>query len=213
MNQAKHMGKILLSLIIISFCAGQSFAQDGLYQFSKSYYRSDPLIGEFSGFLDHLLKDPSLQDKEIQKRTDSSLFYFSGFYTNYNPFFFKPKKLQILLQETAVQYADSLPHDTIFIYQLLAYAGSDAKGQREVKREFEKIHRVFNKRFYNSNYQDLKKGEAIAGGMHNYFVAFSGLAPISTAWGKLDNDFVLNISLRFKASQNRAVLAASLYHP
>lgn len=207
------MRKILLSLFIISFYFTPSFAQEGLYQFSKSYYRSDPFIGSFSGFLNHLLNDPSLQEKEIQKRTDSSLFYFSGIYKNHNPFFFKPKKIQILLQEVSVQYADSLVRDTIFVYQLLAYADGTEKSQQEVKREFEKIHRVFNKRFYNSNYQDLKTGETIAGGIHNYFVAYSALAPVTIIWTKLDNEFVLNISLRMKASENRAVLAASLYNP
>jgi hypothetical protein len=207
------MKKLLLTLFITSFCFTGSFAQEGLYQFSKSYYRSDPFVGEFSGFLNHLLNDPSLLEKEIQKRTDSSLFYFSGIYKNHHPFFFKPKKIKILLQEVSVNYGDSLVNDTIFIYQLLAYADDTEKGEQEVKREFEKIHRVFNKRFYNSNYQDLKNGETIGGGQHNYFVAYSTLAPVSTIWTKLDNEFVLNISLRFKASENRAVLAASLYNP
>ncbi|MEP7372104.1 MAG: hypothetical protein ABI675_01870 [Chitinophagaceae bacterium] len=207
------MRKILLSFFIVSFSLSLSFAQDGPRQFSKSYYRSDPFIGEFSDFLNHLLNDPLLREKEIQKRTDASLFYFSGVYMDYNPFFFKPKKIELLLQETSVRYTDSLPHDTIFIYQLLAYADSNEKGQQEVKKEFEKIHRVFNKRFYKSNYQDLKTGETITGGLHNYFVSYSGLAPVSIAWGKLENDFVLNISLRIKYSANRAILPASFYNP
>jgi hypothetical protein len=50
---------------------------------------------------------------------------------------------------------------------------------------------VFNKRFYNSNYQDLKTGESITGGIHNYFVAYSVLAPVTTVWSKIDNEFVL----------------------
>ena len=207
------MAKILFPFFIVSFSFIFSFGQEGLHQFSKSYYRSDPFVGEFNGFLNHLLNDPLLREKEIQKRTDSSLFYFSGVYTNYNPFFFKPKKIQLLLRELSIQYADSLPHDTIFIYQLLAYADRNDKGRQEVKKEFEKIHRVFNKRFYNSNYQDLKSGEAITGGIHNYFVDYSSLAPVSTAWGNLDNDFVLYISLRVKASANRAVLPSLLYNP
>jgi hypothetical protein len=207
------MRKILLSFFIVSFSSSFSFAQDGLRQFSKSYYRSDPFIGEFSDFLNHLINDPLLREKEMQKRTDTSLFYFSGIYTNYNPFFFKPKKIELLLQETSVNYTDSLPHDTIFIYQLLAYADSNDKGQQAVKKEFEKIHRVFNKRFYKSNYQNLKTGEVITGGLHNYFVSYSGLAPVSVAWGKLENDFVLNISLRIKYNANRAVLPASFYNP
>jgi hypothetical protein len=206
------MRKIVLTFFITSFYFTSSFAQEGLFQFSKIYFRSNPFVGNFSGFLNHLLNDPSLLEKEIQKRTDTSLFYFSGLYKNHHPFFFKPKKVQILLQEASVNYGDSLANDTIFIYQLVAYADGTEKGEQEVKREFEKIHRVFNKKFYNSNYHDLKTGET-SGGLHNYFVAYSTLAPATIIWTKLDNEFVLNISLRFKASENRAVLAAPLYNP
>lgn len=206
------MRKILLTLIITSFYGSGAFAQEGLFQFSKIYFRSNPFTGNFSGFLHHLLNDPSLLEKETQKRTDTSLFYFSGYYKNYNPFFFKPKKMQILLQEASVNYGDSLVNDTIFIYQLVAYADGTEKGEQDVKREFEKIHRVFNKKFYNSNYQELNNGES-SGGLHNYFVAYSTLAPASTIWTKLNNEFILYITLRFKASENRAVLAASLYNP
>jgi hypothetical protein len=205
------MRKILLTLFITSFCV-TGFAQEGLFQFSKIYFRSNPFAGSFSGFLNHLLNDPSLLEKETQKRTDTSLFYFTAFYKNYNPFFFKPAKVQVLLQEASVNYGDSLANDTIFIYQLVAYAGGAEKGEQEVKREFERIHRVFNKKFYNSNYEDLTNGER-SGGVHNYFVAYSTLAPATTLWTKLNNEFVLNITLRFKASENRAALAASLNNP
>ena len=72
---------------------------------------------------------------------------------------------------------------------------------------------MFNKKFYNSNYQDLETDKTITGGLHNYFVTFSTLAPVTTAWGKMNDEFVLQISLRIKTSANRAILAASLYNP
>ncbi len=186
------MRKILLTLFITSLYFNSALAQEGLFQFSKIYFRSNPFAGNFSGFLHHLLNDPSVLEKEIQKRTDTSFFYFSGFYKNYNPFFFKPGKVQVLLQEASVNYGDSLANDTIFIYQLVAYADGTEKGEQEVKREFEKIHRVFNKKFYNSNYEDLNNGES-SGGVHNYFVAYSTLAPATTIWTKLNNEFVLKL--------------------
>ena len=207
------MRKTLLSLFVISFYFTPVFPQESLFQFSKNYFRSDPFVGNFNSFLDHLLNDPSLFEKELKKRTDTSLFYFSGIYKDHNPFFFKPKKLQIQLQQVSVNYGDSLANDTIFIYQLIAYAEDTEKGKAEIKKEFEKIHRVFNKKFYDSNYQDVKSGVTINGVLHKYFVDYSPLSPASTLWIKQDNEVVLNITLRFKASENRAVLAASLDNP
>jgi hypothetical protein len=208
------MKKTLLLLFIVLLVATFSFAQDGYYQLTKSYFRSNPFIGEFSGFLKHLMNDPSIQNKKTQRRTDSALFYFYGAYKDYNPFFFKPKRVEILLEEISVKYTDSLPNDTIFVYQLIAYADA-SKGKQEVKKEFEKIHRQYNKKFSNSNSQDLKTGDEISGGLHNYFVPFAGIAPVTTAWGYLThtNEYVLNITLRLTSSENRAILPATFYNP
>lgn len=208
------MRKYCLSILFILFFYNASFSQEGLFQFSKSYFRSDPLVGSFSGFLKHLMNDPAIKNKQIQQRTDSTLFYFFGVYTSYNPFFFKPKRVEILLEETSIKYVDSLPADTILVYQLLAYTDG-SRGQQEVKKEFEKIHRQYNKRFDNSNYSNLETGEKITGGLHNYFVSFAGLAPVSTIWGVLKetNEYVLNITLRIKSKGNRAVLPVMFYNP
>ena len=122
------MKKNLLLLILALFIYCSSFAQDGLLQFTKSYFRSNPFIGEFSGFLKHLMNDPDLEDKKTFRRTDTSLFYFSGVYTNYNPFFFKPRQIAVTLEETAAQFSESGVIDTILVYHLLAYADGTSKG-------------------------------------------------------------------------------------
>ena len=189
--------------------------QEGLLQFSKSYFRSNPFAGNFSGFMNHLLNDPAIQNKQVVHRTDTTLFYFSGIYKNYNPFFFKPRRIEVRLLESPIQYADSLPTDTIIVYQLTAYADPGELGKQEVKKEFEKIHRQVNKKFYSSSYMDLKTGAAITGGAHHYFVGFASLAPVSVLWAILDEtrEPILNIILRMKTSNNQAVLAAALYNP
>jgi len=204
------MRKILLSLFCIPILSALSFAQEGLFQFSKSYFRPNPFVGSFSSFIVQLLNDPSLLEKESQKRTDTSLFYFSGTYKNYNPFFFKPKQVKIVLHQASVNYGDSLATDTIFIYQLLAYADNTEKNQQDIKKEFEKIHRIYHKKFYDSNYKDLKDGANISGALHNYFVAYSALAPLTITWATPENELVLSLILRFTASENRAIVIESL---
>ena len=212
--QGWHMKKNLLLLFFISFAYTSSFSQEGLFQFTKSYFRSNPFVGEFNAFLKHLMNDPLLKDKKTWTRTDTSLFYFSGVFNNYNPFFFKPKRVEIILEETSVQYVDSMPADTILVYQLVAYADGNSKGDQDVKKEFEKIHRQFNKKFYSSNFQDLQIGKEIKGGVHNYFVGSARIAPVSVAWGKLKEDeIMLTLMLRIKTKGNVAILPATFYNP
>ena len=112
-----------------------------------------------------------------------------------------------------MQFSNALPVDTILVYHLLAYTDGTDKGGLDVKREFDKIHRQFNKKFYNSNFQDLKRDTTIQGGVHNYFIGSSNVSPVSIAWGKVKDEFVLNLILRIKAKQNLAILPAAFYNP
>lgn len=190
--------------------------QEGLVQFTHNYFRSDPFKGEFSSFLQHLLNDPGIANKQTQPRTDSSLFYFIGDYKNYNPFFFKPQRVEVMLEEAPLSYSDSTAAlDTVLIYQLNAYTNNDSKGISEVKKEFEKIHRQYNKKFFDSNSKESKKDEGVVGASHSYFVPYHALAPLSVAWGTTadSNEAILNITLRITKKQNRAALITSFNNP
>ncbi|MGN6291404.1 MAG: hypothetical protein ACTHMV_01570 [Chitinophagaceae bacterium] len=211
------MNKLYFGLSLFLFLSIQSAAQEeGLYQFTRSYFRSDPFQGPFSRFIEHLMKDPDITGKKKRLRSDSTLFFFYGTYTNYNPFFFKPKQVEVLLEEMPFQHTDSLrAQDTILVYQLIAYGEDSEKGLKEIKREFEKIHRQYKRRFFDSNYKEFEENNTVIGGMHNYFVPLYGLSPLSVAWGKVDNSDapVLNIILRIKTNENETVLPVPLYNP
>lgn len=218
------MIKKLFSLLILYITCAPAQSQQvltdlqwkHLNRFSKSYFRSDPFTGEFSGFLTHLINDPLLTRKNTRKRTDSTLYSFNGVFTNYNPFFFKPKRVEILLEETPVQYDDSpAGTDTLFTYQLIAYADNTNKGKEEITREFEKIHRQNKNKYYDSNYREIKEGDEVTITLHNYFVPAHLLSPLSIALIKLKqtNEIALNLTLRFKLSENKAILPAPLYNP
>lgn len=213
------MKKLYLFIFLIAgFITTASAQYEGLQQFTRSYFRSDPLLGQFSAFLAHLNKDPAITNKKINLKTDTSLYQFQGLYEKYNPFSFKTGKIEIWLSETPVQYTDSLPpNDTVLIYQLIAYADSSYTGsrQKEVKKEFDKIHRKYARRFFDSNYNELKENGVLVGEYHNYFVPMHGMAPLTVAWGLLGKEkrAGMVITFRMKTSDNMAVLPEPLYYP
>lgn len=208
------MRKILPTFFILLLVCSSAFSQDGLIQFTKSYFHPHPFAGEFSSFVQTLLKDTSIHDRQLRQRTDSSLFYFAGYYNRYNRFFFKPTRVDIILEEASVQYSATPTADTILVYRLMAYTDSTANGEREVKKEFTKIHRQFHRKFDENKYQDIRSGETIAGGVHHYFVNPARLAPVTVAWGKAEtHEYALSIIVRMKTSYNRAVLPITLDHP
>src|SRR5215813_7432358 len=142
----KIFSSVLLFTIAVS-CYSQS--DEPIFQITKSYFRSNPYKTHFSTFLNHLVSDPTLSNKTLTKRSDTSFFFFKGDYSAHNPFGYKADRTEIRLAETEFAMSDSLSTtDTLLIYQLLGYAyGSE--GPDAVKKEFAKFERKFCKNFYN----------------------------------------------------------------
>ena len=205
---------IFIASIILTtfFCT----AQEVLMQVAKNYFRSDPFNNEFGQFLKHLMNDPTLVNSSVNKRTDSSFFYLRGDYTHHNPFFFKAKRTQVILAEKEIISNDSLQlTDTIITYQVAGYTEGGKEGEDDVKKEFERFDRKYIKRFIKNDYSELKYGTETTGAIRNYYVKFSFLSPLSVAWQKIGstNENVFVITLRFKVSDNNAVLPISSDSP
>ena len=202
---------ICFSILII--CCS-SYSQETIQKITHSYFRSDPFDKEFSSFLTHLLNDPALTSKTIEKKTDSSFFFFRGTYTTFNPFFFKPKRVEVILSETPVTL-DSLTADTIYTYQLMAYNNDTKEGTQELKKEFEKIYKRYNRSFFNSTYTENPWETKSGGGMYIFFDRFHGVAPFSLSWGGPDEnkEMFLVLTIRMDTYNNQAILPVPFYTP
>src|ERR1043165_2335142 len=94
------MRKVFISLlIVISF---KSFSQDAIQAISKNYFRAHPFDSKFSTFILNLQRDPWLTINEFYRRTDSTFFYLSGTYKNFNPFRFTPTELKLIVAEEEI---------------------------------------------------------------------------------------------------------------
>jgi hypothetical protein len=208
------MRKFCFAMLSASLLSCSSFSQETISKITHSYFRSDPFGSAFSSFINHLLNDPSLTDKILDKKTDTSLFYFQGTYTNHNPFFFKPVKVEVILAETALEL-DSLHTDTIYTYQLLAYNNDTKEGVQELKREFEKIYRRYKGSFSTSKYTESAAGSETNGATYNFFDPFHAVSPFALTWfGPDENrEICLILTIRMKISNNEAVLPVPFYAP
>jgi hypothetical protein len=185
--------------------------QEAVFKIARSYFRSDPFRGEFSAFMNHLLNDPTLTNKTMEKRTDSSLFYFEGTYNSptYNPFFFKPKRIEVVLTEMEVKL-DSLLTDTIFAYELLAYANDTKDGKAEISEEFQKILKHYKNSFSRTQVVENPTGISAKGTTYNFFDRAHAVSPFALSlYGPDDkNEMCLILTLRMDTYNNVAMLAA-----
>ena len=208
------MNKSLSIFIIVIFICSKTLAQEAVFNIAKTYYRSDPFEKEFSAFLNRLMNDPTLINKTIHKKTDSTLFFLEGIYTSHSPFFFKANHTKIILAEKEEVENDSLQYvNTTFNYQLIGYASPGEEGIKDVREEFEKFCRRYKKKFDGDNYKELKAGEKQAGEIRNFSLKYPDFYPLTVAWAtsKEHNDNIFALTIRFRVFENQAYLPIATY--
>lgn len=202
---------ILLS-VLITCCSSFGQFTSPVFNITHDYFRSDPFQKEFSSFLSHLLNDPSISGKVLEKRTDTSLFYFQGLYKNHNPFFFKPKRTEVILTEMPVEL-DSLHTDTIYTYQLIAYTDNTKEGDKELKKEFEKIFKRFKGGFFKYTFTESPARDELNGATYNFFDRLCAVAPFALTWSGPDKnkEMYLILTVRMSTHNNITTLPVPLY--
>jgi len=196
------MRKLYLLFLILSIHAYDTHSQQPVHRVSKSYFRSDPFSTSFGAFVQHLLNDPAITGKKVERKTDSTFFSFEGTYSSFNPFFSKPDKIDVVLIEFSTSVNDSLPPDTLYSYQLIAFYADDKDGEKTVKKEFERIDKRIKSYFAGSNTEDNPGG--VEGKLYNYFVPYHLLAPFSLGWYRHveSKQLYLVLTLRLKPIEN-----------
>ena len=203
------MPKFGLTLVILATFF-HSHSQSTASKITQNYFRSDPFRMEFSAFLKHLMNDPGITDKLIEKRSDTTLFYFQGLFNNHKPFFFKPDRVQVILAEVPVAI-DTSRTDTVFAYQLLAYNKATKEGVQEVKKEFERIHKRFKNGFAKSSL--IENSRNLANATYNYFDALHVVAPFALTWTMTadSTEVCLILTVRMSVDDNKATLPIPFY--
>lgn len=198
---------LLFTISFIILGINISNGQSNMGYVASKYCRSNPYTGTFSNFLNHLVSDPSLKNKEEIKKSDSTLYSFSGFYTTHQPFGFKSDKVQVSLWEESILLSDTLSlRDTVINYLISAYLPNTPANQKIVKKEVTYIYSR-NKRFFaESSVLELKnkKNESTGGG-YNMFLLMHGIAPLSIAWQLDEKKEEISLHLLFRLSNSSNV--------
>ena len=200
------MRKILFFLFIVIVNSASS--QNPIQSVLKTYFRTHPFDMKFSSFITSLQQDPWFSIETYSRRTDTTFFFLSGTYKNFNPFHYPSKELKLVLAEEEIIHTDSSKtHDTIMNLQLLGKADSGAVNSKLVEKEFKRFHKNQADRFSSNTYDTFEeKNGRITAEIYNYFVFPYSIAPVTIAWGILPdtNQYAFTITIRFKVKENVA---------
>jgi hypothetical protein len=203
------MKRILLPLFI--FIAETGYSQFPMKSLQKTYFRIHPFDMKFSSFVLTLQNDPWFTVDTYKRRTDSTFFFLSGVYKNFNPFRYVPKELKLVLVEEEIIHSDSLQtRDTIINLQLMGIADTGIASKKMVEKEFKRFHSNQSDKFSNNTYKSLGGKNEITGEIYNYFISPFSIPPVTVAWGFLPGSYQYTfvIKIRFKVVQNVAVYVA-----
>ncbi|HEY5967874.1 MAG TPA: hypothetical protein VIU35_07835 [Chitinophagaceae bacterium] len=205
------MKKILFLLFILIVNTG--YSQNPIQSTLKNYFRTHPFDMKFSNFIASLQQDPWFTIETYGRRTDTSFFFITGTYKNFNPFRFIPKELRLIVAEEEIIHTDSLKTlDTIMNLQLLAISDSGEINSKLVEKEFKRFHNIQAGRFSSNTSNSFKeKDGSLTVKVYNYFVSPYLIAPVTIAWGILpgSNQYAFTITIRFKVKENAAIYVVS----
>jgi hypothetical protein len=199
------MKKIIIPLLLLTSVLGYS-QQSPLKHMLKTYFRVHPFDMKFTTFILNLQKDPWFTIQEFEKRTDTTFFYLSGTYKNFNPFHYAAE-VKLVVAEQQLIHTDTLHTvDTIIVLQLIASSDTSTESRNAAAKEFKRFQNNQAESFFSSNYNNFTKGNTFVGEVENYFVYPLSIAPVTIAWGLSQelNQCAFAITVRFKLKENIA---------
>lgn len=199
--------KILLLSILILLFSDTLIAQSPLTPILKTYFRTQPFDIRFSSFITSLQEDPWFTTASFDRRTDTSFFYLSGTYKNFNPFRFNVKEVRLTIAEDQYIHSDSLKTlDTIIYIQLMGITDTMPLNLPLVKKEYTSFQRKYSSGFWRDSYNKNEKDNKLIWELTNYFVYPFSISPITVAWGRIPEtaEYIFTITIRCKVKQNMA---------
>ncbi len=200
------MKYFILYLSVLLICCITN-AQGPLAPIMKSYFRINPFEMRFSSFIISLQQDPWFTIETYERRTDSTFFFLSGTYKNFNPFQFKANNVHLIIAEEDFKHKDSLNTlDTMIIIQLIGLADSARSSTALVSKEFSRFQRKYSSNFWKTDYSNDEFLKTKKWELMNCFVFPYSISPLSIAWGRMPDthEYSFIITIRCKVKENQA---------
>ncbi len=179
---------------------------------AHDYFRVSPFNKDFSTFVSRLINDPSVQQRTIRRKTDTTLFFLEGIYNTHKPFFFRPDKVKIILSERETEGDSINPVQPFYLYQIVGYAPPGKEGKTDVQDEYEKLVRQYKRAFDMNHPRELKDGDTLSGEIRDFYFENVSFPVMTLAWSTDQiNGNVLAITIRFFVYDNRAFLPIAAY--
>jgi hypothetical protein len=197
------MKRFSLLIVLITYSLAGRSQSDGVMRMTKHYHRSDPFLTSFSDFVAHLTNDPTLKNTRVDKRTDSTRYFFEGSYSLHNPFSFKTDSVRVVLSEREEMLDWHGRLVPLYTYQLIAYAKPGEEGLTSIKKEFKQFKRRYYINFEIEKLHQISDSTNATGEIMEFYK--SSFSAFRTAWISTNaNENIFVLTLQFSVRDNWA---------
>lgn len=189
---------------------------NALQDLAAPYFKTHPYNKSFSVFLQDLLNDPDLQDKVVNRRTDSTFFYIGGTYQRHNPFVYRPTTVKLVIAESEFTDSDTSRYrDTVVYCQLLVMADSTEKARQFVQKEYSRLLRKASRSFTHKSYTMSQADRVAEGEVTNSFISPFAVSPLTLGWGReaASRAYIFSVTLLLKVNGNWAEMVTLPQEP
>lgn len=160
-----------------------------------------------SGDIGLLIQDvgniPGLSQSTKIATTDTSLLYFNGFSSSFNPFSIPVNKIEIQLRESRVLLkGEPFAKDTFFIVQIIGITDSTEESRKKVQQEFRKLSKEFAAYFVAKGHRKSPKKQKRPSESVTFDLWPNKYKFLQLGWGgyyKNQNTHCISLSVFFKS--------------
>ncbi len=174
---------MLTGILFISNIITAQLTQQKLEDISLEYFGINPIGKSLDSIESELVKSRGVIIDFKREKTDSTLFYFSGYTYSFNPFPFPVKKIQYQLTSSVNKRNPSGIIDTLLTFNIIALTDTSENGKEIVIQEYKKLDKKFKTLFSRNVYLHQKKKKILLYELSSYYEGFFAYPILSSGWG------------------------------
>jgi hypothetical protein len=174
---------LLIAILVIVIPVAAQSTQEKVEAISLSYFGINAFGKTPDSIESDLIKARNVSVDFKRAKSDSTLFFFSGYTKNFNPFSFSPDKVQYELVSWVNKQPSSEVTDTLLAFYIIALTDSSETGKQKVINEYKKLDKEFKMLFSRKVYQHKKNKKVWLYQQSNYYEGFRLYPELTVGWG------------------------------
>ncbi|MGH2552228.1 MAG: hypothetical protein ACRDEB_00840 [Chitinophagaceae bacterium] len=195
----KPLVLFLLILLHYSVFAQLDKPEEKIREIANKYFAVSPEGLNLSLVIEKLKSNIHLETDTVINKTDTSLFYFRGYTTAFNPFNTPIQKIEIQIREDKVNGTNI--KDTILVFMIIAITDSSLQSKQNLANELRNIVKDISPVFSRTEHRKSSKKDKLQFDGYSFYYLLRSFPYLTIGWNKYYQNhkvYSLNLTLLYR---------------